>query len=205
MHKSGKEEGKVNSLNVKSSTFVYHVVGDIKYSLRQHNLGRWCEFWQEKGEHWQSDIRLVWQIHPLNTSQDKIYQECANTDFLKAGIWSPNLVRDSSHTDKSKYYHFHRGSDHNTYDYIQLKDMIKALIKKGHLSRAVNESKKNLLKPSPLRRFLISVLVVTRETPSKENTHISLLSLVGTPTKPPFQGNNQKKNCRNDGCLHKRR
>lgn len=68
---------------------------------------------------------------PLNTFWDKIYQECNNTEFRKAGIWPLSHVRKYDLTLKLKYYCFNRGHNHNKDNYIQVKDAIEALIKKG--------------------------------------------------------------------------
>lgn len=67
---------------------------------------------------------------PLNTSREKIYQECTNTEIQKVGIRPPHTVNESGRIDKSNYFHFHKRHGHNTNDYIQLKDMIEVLIKK---------------------------------------------------------------------------
>lgn len=74
---------------------------------------------------------------PSNNYLGRIYREYANTEVRKGGIRSPNTVRESAntvheftHTNKSKYYRFHRGHVHNTDDCIQIKDLIESLIKK---------------------------------------------------------------------------
>lgn len=45
--------------------------------------------------------------------------------------------------DQSKYYYFHKGRDHHTNDFIQLKDAFEALIKRGQLSEYVKGSKRD--------------------------------------------------------------
>lgn len=45
----------------------------------------------------------------------------------------PFLIRESSQTYKSKYYHFHKGHCHNINDCIHLKDAIEGLIKRVRL------------------------------------------------------------------------
>lgn len=70
----------------------------------------------------------------MNTSREKIYQECANTKFQKAEIRSPFLVRETSKIDKKNYCRFHKGHKHTTNECIQLKDSIESLVKKGRLS-----------------------------------------------------------------------
>lgn len=40
-------------------------------------------------------------------------------------------VSESSQTDKSKYCHFHKSHDHNTNDFIQLKDVIEGMTREA--------------------------------------------------------------------------
>ncbi|XP_058084586.1 uncharacterized protein LOC131232376 [Magnolia sinica] len=47
--------------------------------------------------------------------------------------WPVCMMADLEHRDKHKYCRFHRDHDHNTADYVDLKDEIKTLIRKGHL------------------------------------------------------------------------
>lgn len=54
----------------------------------------------------------------LNSSQEKIYQHCGNIEFSKWGVWSQYPITESSQTDKLRYFHFHKGHNHNTDDYI---------------------------------------------------------------------------------------
>lgn len=60
----------------------------------------------------------------LNTLREKIWKAYANTEFKEVEIRNPCLVKESSRTDKSKYYHFHKSHNYNTNDCIQLKDTI---------------------------------------------------------------------------------
>lgn len=77
-----------------------------------------------------------------NTSMTcSITIECANTEFQKARIQPPNPVQKSDQMDRSKYCHFHREHGYNTDDCIQLKDVIKLLIKKDILSKYVKGTK----------------------------------------------------------------
>lgn len=80
---------------------------------------------------------------PLNTSRENIYQECANTEFQKAKMQPHFPTCRSPWTDKSKYYLFHKGHNHNTNDYIQLKDVIEALINKRRQSDYVKGDKRD--------------------------------------------------------------
>lgn len=80
---------------------------------------------------------------PLTVSRKKIYQDCANTEFHKGGVWYPGPVRETFHTNNSKFFHFHKGHDHNIDDCIQLKDTIKGLIKRGWLAEYVQGGKRD--------------------------------------------------------------
>lgn len=77
----------------------------------------------------------------LNVSREKIYKDCANTEFWKGGIQSPFLVRETYRTGKSKYFLFYKGHDHNTNDCIQLKDNIEGFIKRGRMTEYVKRGK----------------------------------------------------------------
>lgn len=70
-------------------------------------------------------------------SRENIYLDCANTKFWKARIRLPYPVRESSCTNKSKYWRFYRSHDHNTGDCVQLKDAMIGWIKKSRLSEYV--------------------------------------------------------------------
>lgn len=73
----------------------------------------------------------------LNTIQNKIYRECANTEFRKAGIWHHFPIQESTLTDKSKYYQIHKGHNTSFDDCVQLKDPIEIIVNKGRLSEYV--------------------------------------------------------------------
>lgn len=45
---------------------------------------------------------------PLNASREKIYQRCAKIEFWKGGIKATFPIRESSWTDKTKYFRFHK-------------------------------------------------------------------------------------------------
>lgn len=70
---------------------------------------------------------------PINTSKEKIYQECANTEFQKTELKNLFLVRESSWIGKMKYNYLKKSHDHTNIDCIHLKDVIKGLIKRESL------------------------------------------------------------------------
>ncbi|MCH81550.1 hypothetical protein A2U01_0002340 [Trifolium medium] len=76
---------------------------------------------------------------PLNTSREKILQDCLNTEYADAGIRPPRETRENSRTDTSKFCRYHKSAGHDTEDCIQLKDAIEDLIKLGKLSRYTKE------------------------------------------------------------------
>lgn len=53
---------------------------------------------------------------PLNTLQERILKECANTKFKKVRIRNPYPAREFAKTVKSKYWSFRKNQDHNTHD-----------------------------------------------------------------------------------------
>lgn len=66
---------------------------------------------------------------PLNTSQERIFKVCVNTEFNEVKIRNPYPIRESAQIEKSNYYLFHKSHILNTNDCIQLKDVIEGLIK----------------------------------------------------------------------------
>lgn len=70
---------------------------------------------------------------PLNTSREKILKECKHW-FKEDDIINPYPIKESSRTNKSKYFHFHKSHGHNTNNCIHLKDSIKELINKEWLT-----------------------------------------------------------------------
>lgn len=112
---------------------------------------------------------------PLNMSQEKIYQECANIKFQKAWIHPPNPIRDFGHRMNQSTTVSTRGTDITHMITSNLKMRLKCWLRKAdclNMLRAVSETRKNLQNPSPLWRFLKSVPVVIIETLSKVNTCI---------------------------------
>lgn len=79
---------------------------------------------------------------PLNSSREKIYQECVNTELHKGGVRNPFPIIKSYRTDKTEYFRFHEGHDQNTDDCIELKDIIKGLIKRDRLLEYINIGKR---------------------------------------------------------------
>lgn len=79
-------------------------------------------FWKES--HLQRDgmdngsHRWFYKYTPLNISKERIYQEYANTAFWKGGIRPLFPIKESSQTNKLKYFHFHKGHNHNIVNYI---------------------------------------------------------------------------------------
>ncbi|MCH88341.1 hypothetical protein A2U01_0009225, partial [Trifolium medium] len=71
---------------------------------------------------------------PLNTSREKILQECLNTEFVDAEIRPPKELRENSRTEKGKFCKYHKSAGHETEDCIQLKEAIEDLIKQGKLN-----------------------------------------------------------------------
>ncbi|XP_058068317.1 uncharacterized protein LOC131217413 [Magnolia sinica] len=75
---------------------------------------------------------------PLNTSDEKILLDIKGHKLLN---WPVCIRADPDHRDKYKYCHFHRDHGHNIADCVDLKDEIKALIRKGHLRRYTKEER----------------------------------------------------------------
>jgi len=71
--------------------------------------------------------------NPLNMSQETILQECFNTEFKEDDIKSPQLLKESTRTDKTKYCHYHWSRGHDTKECYQLQEAIEEFIKKGKL------------------------------------------------------------------------
>lgn len=73
----------------------------------------------------------------LTVTCEKIYQDSANNEFLKGRVCHHYPVREASHLNKSKYCLFHENHNHNINDCIQLKVIIKWMIKNGRLTEYV--------------------------------------------------------------------
>lgn len=65
------------------------------------------------------------------------------------------MVKEHTQTDKSKYCHFHKSHNHNTNDFIQVKNMIEGLFKKGRCpsTPSIISPKRN----NPLRGAIVSL------------------------------------------------
>lgn len=50
----------------------------------------------------------------LNTLRGEIYKKCTNIKFKEVGIINMYLIKESSQSDKSKYFCFYKSHDYNT-------------------------------------------------------------------------------------------
>ncbi|XP_058106322.1 uncharacterized protein LOC131249532 [Magnolia sinica] len=75
---------------------------------------------------------------PLNTSTEQILLDIRGQKLLN---WPVCMKADPDHRDKRKYCRFHRDHSHNTSDYVDLKDEIETLIRKGRLRRYTKEER----------------------------------------------------------------
>ncbi|XP_058084553.1 uncharacterized protein LOC131232336 [Magnolia sinica] len=69
---------------------------------------------------------------PFNTSTKQTLLDIKGHKLLN---WLVCMRANPDHRDKRKYCRFHRDHGHNTADYVDLKDEIETLIRKGHLRR----------------------------------------------------------------------
>lgn len=60
-----------------------------------------------------------------------LLQGCVSIRFKEVAVKNPYLVKQSTRTNKCKYYCFHKSHDHITNDCIHLNDAIEKLINKG--------------------------------------------------------------------------
>ncbi|XP_058092608.1 uncharacterized protein LOC131239065 [Magnolia sinica] len=75
---------------------------------------------------------------PLNTSAEQILLDIRGCKLLN---WPICMRADPDHQDKHKYCRLHRDHGHNTTDYVDLKDEIETLIRKGHVCRYTKEER----------------------------------------------------------------
>ncbi|XP_058084610.1 uncharacterized protein LOC131232406 [Magnolia sinica] len=75
---------------------------------------------------------------PLNKSTEQILLDIRGQKLMN---WPVCMKADPDHQDKCKYYRFHRDHGHNMADYVDLKDEIETLIRKGHLRRYTKEER----------------------------------------------------------------
>lgn len=95
---------------------------------------------------------------PLNTSRERVLKGCANTKFKEAEIKSLYQIREYVHTDWSKYCCFYKSHYHNTDNCIQLKDVIKGLLKKGWMYEYTMDQKRSR-NDSPQRKKSLKKVV----------------------------------------------
>ncbi|XP_030941682.1 uncharacterized protein LOC115966622 [Quercus lobata] len=69
---------------------------------------------------------------------DKILTQIKDEHYLK---WPRPLHSSPNVRDKNKYYQFHKDHDHNTEDYMDLKEQIEELIRKLQLQKYVKKGK----------------------------------------------------------------
>lgn len=78
-------------------------------------------------------------IPPLNASRELILTKCANAEFQTGRVHFPKSTPTKPNMDKLKYCRFHKGHEHNTEDFIHLKDAIEILIREGHMKPYVKK------------------------------------------------------------------
>ncbi|XP_058099899.1 uncharacterized protein LOC131244282 [Magnolia sinica] len=83
---------------------------------------------------------------PLKTSMEEILLDIRGQRLLNEPVC---MKTDVENRDKRKYCRFHRDHDHNTSDYVDLKDEIETLIRKGHLCRYTKEERSAKKKERP--------------------------------------------------------
>lgn len=80
---------------------------------------------------------VVYEYTLLNTSRKIILEKYANTEIKNVGVKYPHYMKESSQTDKSKFYRLHKSHMHKTNECILLNHVNKDLIKEGRVSRYV--------------------------------------------------------------------
>lgn len=105
-----------------------HLAG--KESLQQKDESDW-------GMHGRYDKYTL-----LNAYGKNIYYECSKIEFWKGGLKASFRIRQLSRSDKTKYYRFYKGLDHNMDEHIQLKDTIEGLMKNGRLYEYMKRGKR---------------------------------------------------------------
>ena len=71
----------------------------------------------------------------MTTLRERILSECANSELKQVGVGFPRKTSSKPGTDKRKYCRFHKSHNHDTEDFIHLKDAIEILIKDGHVKQ----------------------------------------------------------------------
>ncbi|XP_057969536.1 uncharacterized protein LOC131158686 [Malania oleifera] len=72
---------------------------------------------------------------PLNALQSDVLMHIRKKDYVS---WPESMQTPSYKRNMSKFFQFHRDHRHDTKECIQLKNEIEALIKRGYLSRFIN-------------------------------------------------------------------
>jgi hypothetical protein len=102
-------------INYKEKKLAEEALKSCKQSNKASNDGHRSE--EEKIK----DLTLTPKDYTtLNASYETILLECYATKFRGAGIKTPNLLKESARTDKSKYCHYHRSWGNETEEYFQL-------------------------------------------------------------------------------------
>ena len=101
-----------------------------------------------------SQLELQQQYSPqqytlLTTLVSQVLREVQHERFLR---WPSQMKSDPARRDDTKYCEFHKGHGHRTNDYIQLKQEIEYLIRRGHLSRYVALKGQERVQPPPPRQ-----------------------------------------------------
>ena len=87
------------------------------------------------------------QYTPLTTSVLQVLWEVQHERFMR---WPSQMKSDPAKRDDTKYCEFHKGHEHRTDDYIQLKKEIEYLIRRGHLSRYMASEGQERVQPPHL-------------------------------------------------------
>lgn len=77
----------------------------------------------------------------LNESHKKDLSKVCQHEVLKGRSENPFSHQRVISNGKYKYSRLHKGRNHNTYDYVQLKDVIKVFIKRCRLAEYVNDGR----------------------------------------------------------------
>lgn len=119
---------------------------------------------------------------PLTMTTESILKECFNAEFKEENIEFMLSIKEIPWEDKIKYSKFHKGHKYITKEYVQLKDVIESLIKKGKLTKYTNE-KNGMVgdgqrgrdhlghPPSPMRLLTIEVMVWSSHKKMKTKGH----------------------------------
>ena len=103
----------------------------------------------------------------LYTSLNQVLMQIKNDLSLK---WSERIKGDPSKRNKIKYCHFHRDHGHHTDECYDLKQQIKAFIKKGKLKKFLGRDHKNERQPikgkaeEPTRQPLGEIRIIVEGT-----------------------------------------